>query len=87
MFAARDCVRTPPQAKNSTRPVSRSYIAPAILIAPERSRSVRTALRRWMHLLAGQFLAVDGEHAGAALAESRSIGLAVEHDGVLAGLE
>ena len=35
----------PLQAKNSTSPVSRSYIAPAILIAPDFSRSANTGLR------------------------------------------
>ncbi len=35
-----------PHRKNSTSPVSRLYIAPAIFTAPERSRSASTVLRR-----------------------------------------
>src|SRR5262245_45692909 len=36
------------QPKNSTSPVSRSYMDPAILTAPEVTKSARTVLRRRM---------------------------------------
>jgi hypothetical protein len=41
----------PHQRKNSTAPVSRLYIAPAISIAPDFSRSASTVLRRRMSII------------------------------------